>query len=265
MMRHAESILIVDDDSEWREILSEIIKDKYECVRSTDDMECLAEVGRRPYDLITLDISMPHLNGTQLFEKIEAMNLGCHFLVVTQLEPDDSQVEYFRLRDIPVISKDELVDNTEMLAAQISRLRFMEPKELKALIVDDDYENRMIYTSCLTEVGICDIVSVGSIGEAHNILEDHFFDVLVIDLFLRDSQGDLHPAGRDLLASLSESPAERRSFIVLITTHLDASAELDKVPKEMTDARIEIEIDGEISELKRSLEPAVTRWRISNA
>lgn len=262
-MRQANSILIVDDDPLWRDLLFGMLHIHCESVQKADDTECLAEVARRRYDLVTLDITMPHSSGKELFEAIEMMNLGCHYVVVTHLDSNDQRVKYFRHRGIPVILKEKLLENRGILAAQISDLRFFEPKELKALVVDDDHKNQKTYSSCLAELGICDVHFADGVTDAKRLLAKHSFDIFLIDLLFRDKHGELHPGGREVLACLGEHPVERRSLVVLTTSYPEAASELKGVSDHVVDARFET--SGGVDELRKLLESAVSRWRVLDA
>ncbi len=67
-------ILIVDDDRSIRSTIREILEfEKYEVEESTDGVDCLVKVKRNKYDVIIMDIKMPHMDGMEAIEKIQTV------------------------------------------------------------------------------------------------------------------------------------------------------------------------------------------------
>src|SRR3989304_4305122 len=63
----AKRALVVDDETMVRELISEILSDEgMEVDGAADGRAALGLFARRPYDLITLDLAMPGLNGAGL-------------------------------------------------------------------------------------------------------------------------------------------------------------------------------------------------------
>jgi HD-like signal output (HDOD) protein/DNA-binding NarL/FixJ family response regulator len=68
-------ILVVDDDQISRDIISFLIEEVGECISVESGINALkmiskAAVNKTPFDLLILDISMPHMNGIELLFKI---------------------------------------------------------------------------------------------------------------------------------------------------------------------------------------------------
>ena len=60
------SILIVDDETGIRQSLSALLRDEgYEVNSVSSGEECLDFVGRRPVDLILLDVWLPGMDGLE--------------------------------------------------------------------------------------------------------------------------------------------------------------------------------------------------------
>ena len=71
-------VLIVDDEVASRKKLESIMHDFGECVPVETGTEALAEFQEawnqwRPFDLITLDISMPEMDGTEVLHRIREL------------------------------------------------------------------------------------------------------------------------------------------------------------------------------------------------
>lgn len=67
----SRSILVVDDDSEIRAIITEVLRDEgYEVEVATNGAEGLAIIKQAQPSLVLLDMRMPVLNGWELVRKL---------------------------------------------------------------------------------------------------------------------------------------------------------------------------------------------------
>jgi len=65
-------ILVVDDDKSIRSIIREILEfEKYEVDEATDGLDCIVKVKQNKYDVIVMDIKMPHMDGMEAIEKVQ--------------------------------------------------------------------------------------------------------------------------------------------------------------------------------------------------
>src|ERR1700737_4847218 len=65
-------ILIADDHDDNRELLRFMLRDaRYEVHEARDGQECLQLARERQPDLIMIDISMPRLNGWEVFQELK--------------------------------------------------------------------------------------------------------------------------------------------------------------------------------------------------
>src|SRR5688500_6098637 len=74
-MSGARRVLVVDDDSDWREYLRECLRDLgYEPVEAASGEEALASLERTPpeesYALILLDLNMPGMSGEDVVARL---------------------------------------------------------------------------------------------------------------------------------------------------------------------------------------------------
>jgi DNA-binding NtrC family response regulator len=71
-----EEILLVDDDADFKQIMSQVLaRLGYRVTAHTSSIEALAEFKANPakFDLVLTDFDMPKMNGDQLVQKIMAV------------------------------------------------------------------------------------------------------------------------------------------------------------------------------------------------
>src|SRR5256885_10181632 len=73
MLEHTPRILLVDDEQSIQTLLSfPLRKDGYEVVQATDGREALARFGEGAFDLVVLDVMLPHLDGLEVCRRMRA-------------------------------------------------------------------------------------------------------------------------------------------------------------------------------------------------
>lgn len=76
-------ILIVDDEQDIAELISDVLKDEgFETVIKNDGYAAIEEIKKNTFDLILLDIMMPNLSGTETCNKIRDI-VSCPIIFVT--------------------------------------------------------------------------------------------------------------------------------------------------------------------------------------
>ena len=64
-----EKILIVDDENDIAELISDILEDEgYDTVIANNGIDAIEKIEKDNFDLILLDIMMPDISGTEVFE-----------------------------------------------------------------------------------------------------------------------------------------------------------------------------------------------------
>ena len=120
-----KSILIVDDDPSSLRALSDFLSVKYKVYMANSAMNAIMFLTKKKVDLIILDVSMPVVDGTQVFQML-------------QDEPST--------RDIPIMfltgnSEKDVVMNVLSLHPVKYLLKSMEPDKL-ILSIDDFLDSR---------------------------------------------------------------------------------------------------------------------------
>jgi DNA-binding response OmpR family regulator len=83
-MAHKNSILIVDDEQEVRNLLRILLDDEgYETATAKDGAEALRLLQERPYDVLLLDIKMPGASGFDVLRFVRERHPGTRVIMLT--------------------------------------------------------------------------------------------------------------------------------------------------------------------------------------
>lgn len=121
-------IFIVEDDPWYGEILAYhlSLNPELEIERYTNGKDCMASLHKKP-NLITIDFSLPDINGMELFKKIKAVYADIPIIVISAQEDVGTAVELLRMGATDYLVKD---DNTkDLLWNAVNRIR--ENQQLK--------------------------------------------------------------------------------------------------------------------------------------
>jgi len=90
-----KKILVCDDEESIRLLLTEALKDSYEIVEAADGREALQIIDRETFDLVIIDIKMPHTHGLEVIERIRDRNNTVPILICSayRLMQDDIVVK----------------------------------------------------------------------------------------------------------------------------------------------------------------------------
>lgn len=81
-------IIVVDDELDWRILMSKPLEDKYEVHTVRNGEECVSLLGwmlqePNPPRLVITDLTMPQMDGIQLIKKARAMSANIKFILAT--------------------------------------------------------------------------------------------------------------------------------------------------------------------------------------
>ncbi|MHC4870385.1 MAG: response regulator [Planctomycetota bacterium] len=65
------TVLVVDDEEDVRRFIIKIIQDKYNIREAKNGIEACLSLGKKPYDLLILDIKMPKMDGIDLCREVK--------------------------------------------------------------------------------------------------------------------------------------------------------------------------------------------------
>jgi len=92
-MNTVKKVLLVDDDDDFRTVLSEQLRmtEDYEVVTAATGAAALEVVGRRSFDLILLDVELPDADGRELCRLLRRRNVKCPVIMLT-VHASDSDI-----------------------------------------------------------------------------------------------------------------------------------------------------------------------------
>src|SRR5229473_633498 len=119
-----DSVLVADDQPANRELLEELLTPQgCKVVSVSDGVAALEELTRTQFDLVLLDVMMPHLNGFEVCEKIK--NNPDTYLIpvimITALSDKQDRIEGIKVGADDFLSRP--LDRTELLARVRSLLK----------------------------------------------------------------------------------------------------------------------------------------------
>lgn len=173
-MRKA-SVLIVDDDIEMTETLSDILEDMGHYVEvANDGFRAIEMVKTRAFDVILMDIKMPGISGVETYKEIKKVQPETMVMMMTAHSAKDLVAEALREGAYGVLYKP--ID-IKKLVEFIGRIK----EGALIMIVDDDLSTCEVLKDVLREKGYS-ISSASSGEEAVRKVQEESFDIVVIDI-----------------------------------------------------------------------------------
>ena len=116
------SIMIVEDDPWYGKILQHhlSLNPDYKVSRFLTGKECLANLHQKP-DLVTIDFSLPDMDGDVLFKKIKEYNPDLHVIVISSLENISVAVNMLKMGASDYLVKDDATK--DMLWNSVIRIK----------------------------------------------------------------------------------------------------------------------------------------------
>ena len=93
-MAQAKKILLIDDDVDLREALSEllIMTDDFDVFEGGDGAEALEKIKQLAYDMVVLDVGLPDIDGRELCRLIRKQGVKCPILMLTGHDTDSDTI-----------------------------------------------------------------------------------------------------------------------------------------------------------------------------
>lgn len=175
-------VLVVDDLRSMRTTLAGVIEDQgYDVTEVEDGYQAIEAVTNARYDLVFMDIKMPGINGVQTFREIKKIRPEAVVVMMTGFAVEDLVASALEEGAFSVIYKPFDVDEVVRLAEVAFRSALI-------LVVDDRASDRELLSDLLTERGHS-VFSAASGDEAIEMVRDHRYDVILMDIKLPGQDG----------------------------------------------------------------------------
>ena len=133
----AERVLLVDDDVEFLEVMSERLKMRGVDVSTSDSAEdALALIEKEVFDVVILDLQMPNVDGIETLKRIKEKHEELQVILLTGHATVEKGVEAIKLGASDFIEKPA---DLEALNEKIKKA-----KEKKMLVMDKMDYDRML-------------------------------------------------------------------------------------------------------------------------
>lgn len=232
-------LLIVDDRDAWRELIKEILDDKYNCDSANSYEEAIHKLKRRRYKIICANLLIESINnGRGLIRFLNIYHPEIPVILITgYTNLDRIQSNYKNIRSILYKGSDDFIDNLENVISTLLMLDYPEekkdqeylteknyskieseitslPKKGKILVVDDQQGWRELLEDILTENDEYYVQTAGNLNEAIELLESRSFDLATIDMRLVDAS----PYNIDGMKVLEEAKKQQPLIKAIILT-----------------------------------------------
>jgi DNA-binding response OmpR family regulator len=89
-MAQLRKILLVDDDADLREALSEqlVLTEDFDVFEAGSGADAVDKVRSETYDLVILDVGLPDTDGRELCKRLRKLNVKCPILMLTGHDSD---------------------------------------------------------------------------------------------------------------------------------------------------------------------------------
>lgn len=139
-------ILIVDDERDIAELISDVLKDEgFETVIKNDGYSAIEEVKKDNFDLILLDVMMPNLSGTETCNKIRDI-VSCPIVFVTAKNQTLDKLLGFEIGADDYITKPFVIEElVARVKAHIRRENRLTSTPSNIIKIGDIYINKESY------------------------------------------------------------------------------------------------------------------------
>ncbi|WNZ61522.1 response regulator [Myxococcus sp. MxC21-1] len=179
-------LLLIEDDVKFARIMVQMAREKgFKALVATRGDTGLSMANEFQPHAITLDIQLPVVDGWSVLDRLKrnsrTRHIPVHVISVMDKNQGNSQGAFGYLTK--PVSKEGLERVFNQLAS------FLERKERRLLLVEDDDVQRDSLVKLLSEGGDVEVTAVATGEEVLENLETGEFDCVVIDLMLPDTDG----------------------------------------------------------------------------
>ena len=107
-------ILIVDDEPGVRDLLTDLLSEKYDCMTAASGDEAIGLIRTHLPDLVISDINMPGMSGIEMIPKVYELSPDIVVMMISGNQKLDSAIEAIRAGAFDFIKKPFDLDHVEM-------------------------------------------------------------------------------------------------------------------------------------------------------
>jgi len=246
--------LVVDDDFVSRSKMEAIMESYGECIVAENGKEAIKLFqtnleGNKPFDIITLDIAMPDMDGTEVLFNIReiennhnvAKENQVKIIMVTSHSDRDYLITCLQagcndyiVKPFDVEAVCKKIDNLYLDAdtqeskksIEHDRAEAIQEKsnKIKTLIVDDDFISRSKMKVIMESYGECTLAKNGK--EAIKLFQTNLegnkpFDIITLDIAMPDMDGTEVLFNIREIENNHNIAEENQSKIIMVTSHSD--------------------------------------------
>jgi PAS domain S-box-containing protein len=212
------NILIVEDDPDIAELIKRMLTDAgCTCDIAYDTIQARDKLAKKHYDAMTLDLILPGQNGMDFIAELKRLGTNQNMpIVVISVDADSKNIKAEEFSSVVDWIQKPIDSNKLIAAVTASRAISVRDKPL-ILQVEDEADVQKVVGLILRDHA--DIMVARTLKEARALLEQHQFDLVLLDIGLPDG------SGYDLLVELK---AKRPPIKAVIFSAQDVGHDIAK-------------------------------------
>lgn len=125
-------VLIAEDDDSLREMITEFLSMKYDCIAARDGVDALEIIENGEVDILLADIMMPRMDGIELVKNVRSMGLSVPIILATAKESlEDKRIGFSVGADDYVTKPFDLEELDYRISALIRRAKIAGDKAIE--------------------------------------------------------------------------------------------------------------------------------------
>ncbi|MFC6644967.1 response regulator [Granulicella cerasi] len=191
--RNANTVLVCDDDEDFRHLVAEMLRiHGYSAIEAGNGEDALKLVTSRNIEVVLLDLCMPGLSGWQTLEllKSNARTARLPVVVLSVLGPAEGSARH--PIEVPPEGWVQKPFGPESLLGELSRVLYASGSDGRILLVEDDADLAAIVMASFAEDRTASDVRMQharSLAEAQNFCRATPPEAIILDLKLPDGTG----------------------------------------------------------------------------
>ena len=111
-------ILIVDDESQITDLLSDLLSVEHDCVQAGSAAEALAHLAETEFELVLTDITMPGMSGLEMIPRVKAIAPNTVVVLVSAMQTMECAIDALRLGAFDYLMKPFDLRHVEAVVAR---------------------------------------------------------------------------------------------------------------------------------------------------